>query len=236
MAFRFVPTAYTGSQNTNTSPQIWRPPASDLMTGELAVNLGDGNLFLQPSSGAPVQFSTLDATGRIPAVQMPLSGVTAGTYTKLTVDATGRVTTGGSLTSSDLSGVLGYQQVKSVNGIGADTNGNINVSTTASSTIGATITGIGSAPTQIDSGSFISAKYLIEVLSASNGREICEITVIQDGGSGVFLSQYGVVYTSPAQVSLVTLAATCVSGFVTLTAAATLSTITLTFTRTYFLN
>ncbi|MEN9925185.1 MAG: hypothetical protein RL268_1311 [Pseudomonadota bacterium] len=42
------------------------------------------------------------------ATALANSGVSAGTYTKVTVDAKGRVTTGASLASSDVTGALGY--------------------------------------------------------------------------------------------------------------------------------
>jgi len=42
------------------------------------------------------------------AATLANSGVTAGTYTKVTVDAKGRVTTGASLASADVTGALGY--------------------------------------------------------------------------------------------------------------------------------
>lgn len=42
------------------------------------------------------------------AATLANSGVTAGTYTKVTVDAKGRVTTGASLASVDVTGALGF--------------------------------------------------------------------------------------------------------------------------------
>ena len=42
------------------------------------------------------------------AATLANSGVAAGTYTKVTVDAKGRVTTGASLASADVTGALGY--------------------------------------------------------------------------------------------------------------------------------
>jgi len=49
------------------------------------------------------------------ALTLANSGVTAGTYTKVTVDAKGRVTTGASLASSDVTTALGYTPYNSTN-------------------------------------------------------------------------------------------------------------------------
>lgn len=50
-----------------------------------------------------------DITGTIGATVLGPSGVTAGTYPKVTVDAKGRVTSGGSLTSTDIPTILPTQ-------------------------------------------------------------------------------------------------------------------------------
>ena len=49
------------------------------------------------------------------ALTLANSGVTAGTYTKVTVDAKGRVTTGASLASGDVTGALGYTPYNATN-------------------------------------------------------------------------------------------------------------------------
>ena len=53
------------------------------------------------------------------------SGVTAGTYSKLTVNAKGLVTAASQLGATDINTALGYTAVKSVNGVLADTTGNV---------------------------------------------------------------------------------------------------------------
>ena len=65
------------------------------------------------------------------ATSLANSGVTAGTYTKVTVDAKGRVTTGDSLASSDVTGALGYT---SANKAGESFTGSISVSGTITAT------------------------------------------------------------------------------------------------------
>ncbi|KYG66603.1 hypothetical protein AZI86_06040 [Bdellovibrio bacteriovorus] len=79
------------------------------------------------------------------AADLPNSGATAGTYTKVTVDAKGRVTTGASLASSDITTALGYTPV---NKAGDTVTGALTVNSTL--TAGAAIVMGGN--TVIDSG------------------------------------------------------------------------------------
>jgi hypothetical protein len=65
------------------------------------------------------------------ATTLANSGVTAGTYAKVTVDAKGRVTTGASLASSDVTGALGYTPA---NKAGESFTGSISVSGTITAT------------------------------------------------------------------------------------------------------
>lgn len=65
------------------------------------------------------------------ATTLANSGVTAGTYTKVTVDAKGRVTTGASLASADVSGALGYT---AANKAGESFTGAISVAGTITAT------------------------------------------------------------------------------------------------------
>ena len=59
------------------------------------------------------------------------SGVTAGTYTKVTVDAKGRVTAGASVASTDVTGALGYTPA---NKAGESFTGSISVAGTITAT------------------------------------------------------------------------------------------------------
>lgn len=65
------------------------------------------------------------------AATLANSGVTAGTYTKVTVDAKGRVTMGASLASADVTGALGYTPA---NKAGESFTGSISVSGTITAT------------------------------------------------------------------------------------------------------
>lgn len=65
------------------------------------------------------------------AATLANSGVTAGAYTKVTVDAKGRVTTGASLASADVTGALGYTPA---NKAGDSFTGSISVTGTITAT------------------------------------------------------------------------------------------------------
>lgn len=58
-------------------------------------------------------------------IALATSGVTAGTYTKITVDSYGRATSGASLSSSDVTTALGYTPYNSTNPNGYQTAANI---------------------------------------------------------------------------------------------------------------
>lgn len=93
------------------------PLTTDLTLGELSVNTNDGKLFLKKNNGADsivevgAQALTGDVTGSgngtIPTT-LANSGVTAGTYTKVTVDAKGRATAGTNMNAADVTTSLGY--------------------------------------------------------------------------------------------------------------------------------
>ena len=88
---------------------------------------------------------TGDATGSgSTAVTLTLanSGVAAGTYTKVTVDAKGRVTTGASLASGDVTSALGYTPYNSTNPNGYTSNTGTVTSVSGTGTVsGLTLTG-----------------------------------------------------------------------------------------------
>lgn len=65
------------------------------------------------------------------ATTLANTGVTAGTFTKVTVDAKGRITAGASLASSDVTGALGYTPA---NKAGESFTGSISVSGTITAT------------------------------------------------------------------------------------------------------
>lgn len=95
--------------------------------------------------------SAADLTGTLSASRLPTSGVTAGTYTSVTVDATGRVTAGSSPAGYTLptatASVLGGVKIGS--GISIDGNGVISASSgytlpnATTSTLGGVIVGSG---------------------------------------------------------------------------------------------
>jgi hypothetical protein len=88
------------------------PTTAQLALGELAVNTTDGKLFLKKSVSGVESIIDLgavtftgDATGSgtgTVALTLSNTGVAAGSYPKVTVDAKGRVTAGTTLSESDI--------------------------------------------------------------------------------------------------------------------------------------
>lgn len=88
------------------------PTTSQLALGELAVNTTDGKLFLKKNVSGVESIIDLgavtftgDATGSgtgTVALTLSNTGVAAGSYPKVTVDAKGRVTAGTTLSASDI--------------------------------------------------------------------------------------------------------------------------------------
>ena len=88
------------------------PTTAQLSLGELALNTYDGKVYLKKNvlgteSVVEVGATTLsgDATGSgngAVTVTLAATGVVAGTYTKITVDAKGRATSGTTLAATDI--------------------------------------------------------------------------------------------------------------------------------------
>ena len=88
------------------------PTTAQLALGELALNTNDGKVYLKKSvsgteSVVEIGATTFtgDATGSgndTVALTLAASGVTAGTYPKVTVDSKGRVTAGSTLAATDI--------------------------------------------------------------------------------------------------------------------------------------
>ena len=88
------------------------PTTSQLALGELALNTYDGKLFLKKNvSGVEsiIEIGATTVTGDVTGsgndsitLTLTATGVTAGTYPKVTVDAKGRVTGGSLLSATDV--------------------------------------------------------------------------------------------------------------------------------------
>jgi len=122
---------FTPYNSTNPSGYI---TASGSITGSSGSCTGNAATATKWATGRTIAL-TGDVTGTSAAFDgsaalsfaatLANSGVTAGTYSKVTVDAKGRVTTGASLASADVTGALGYTPA---NKAGDSFTGSISVS------------------------------------------------------------------------------------------------------------
>ena len=83
--------------------------------GSVAVASGGTvtSVAVSGDSAISVSGSPITGAGTI-ALSLSTTGVTAGTYTKVTVDAQGRITTGDSLSSGDVTTALGFTPIQTV--------------------------------------------------------------------------------------------------------------------------
>jgi phage-related tail fiber protein len=135
------------------------------------------------------------------------SGVSAGTYTKVTVNAKGLVTTGASLASGDVTTALGYTPYNPATNALSFSNGQISSNSLVTST--------NTAGQVVDSfavASYRSAEYTIQVTSGS-AYQALKIMVLHDGTTPSIL-EYGDQYTGS---SLSTFDATITGGNLNLT-------------------
>ena len=123
------------------------PALTDLLLGELAINVTDGKIFLKkkPASGTEtiVQLGEVSLTGDVTgtgageiAVTLANSGVAAGTYASVTVDAKGRVTAGTStpaITGGTINGAT-------IGATTASTGRFTSLATTGNTTVGGALT------------------------------------------------------------------------------------------------
>jgi hypothetical protein len=122
---------FTPYNSTNPSGYI---TSSGSITGSSGSCTGNAATATKWTTGRTISL-TGDVTGTSAAFDgsaalslaatLANSGVTAGTYTKVTVDAKGRVTTGASLASADVTGALGFTPA---NKAGDNFTGSISVS------------------------------------------------------------------------------------------------------------
>lgn len=97
-----------GSYGSSTSVPVITVDAKGRVTGVTTSAISGSLTFTGDVTGS-------GSTGSSTALTLANSGVTAGTYTKVTVDAKGRVTTGASLASSDVTTALGFTPYDSTN-------------------------------------------------------------------------------------------------------------------------
>ena len=83
---------------------VWTLPSGDGVSGQLLTTTGSGQLTWV-SGATPSGSAGGDLTGNFPNPVLTASGVSAGQYTKVTVDAKGRITRGDNLVASDIPGL-----------------------------------------------------------------------------------------------------------------------------------
>lgn len=128
---------YTPYNSTNPSGYI---TASGSITGSSGSCTGNAATATRWATGRTIALTgdvtgtsgSFDGSGNLSfAATLANSGVTAGTYLKVTVDAKGRVTAGSSMTSGDVTGALGFTPA---NKAGESFTGSISVSGTITAT------------------------------------------------------------------------------------------------------
>jgi hypothetical protein len=128
---------FTPYNSTNPSGYI---TASGSITGSSGSCAGNAVTSTRWATGRTIALTgdvigtsgSFDGSGNLLfAATLANSGVTAGTYLKVTVDAKGRVTAGSSMTSGDVTGALGFTPA---NKAGESFTGSISVSGTITAT------------------------------------------------------------------------------------------------------
>ena len=105
--------------DTLTASATWIMPGADGTAGQVLSTNGSGNLTWA-SGLAPTGAAGGDLTGNFPTPILTSTGITAGTYTKVSVDAKGRAVYGTMLSASDIpslpASVIGSGVVPVANG------------------------------------------------------------------------------------------------------------------------
>jgi hypothetical protein len=156
---------------------------------------------------------TFDGTGNVSsALTLVNTGVTAGTYSKLTVDAKGRVTSATNITSSDITQTLGYTPWHSGNdgvgsGLDADLLDGYNSSASATANTIALRDSSGNLSANVFSGTATAARYadLAEKYSTDKEYNVGTVMVVAFGGDAECTQSFapgqlaiGVISENPA--------------------------------------
>jgi phage-related tail fiber protein len=146
------------------------------------------------------------------ALTLAASGVTAGTYSKVTVDVKGRVVSGSAISSADVTGALGFTPLNSINPVvtGPLLIGSMAIISTNTTFTSGAIQTVDSFAT----AAYRAAKYVATVIDSVNSKyHVVEFLLLHDG-TNVYKTEYAQV-TSVA--SLGTFDATITTGTLNVT-------------------
>ena len=192
-------------------------PVTGNVTGNLTGNADTASKLATARSisitGDATWTTSFDGSGNSTgAITLSTSGVTAGTYTKITVDAKGRATAGTALSGSDVTTALGYTPWHSGNdgsgsGLDADLLDGYNSATGATANTIALRDGSGNLTANVFSGTATAARYadLAEKYTTDKEYPTGTVVVVAMGGEAECTQSFtpgqlaiGVVSAKPA--------------------------------------